>query len=52
MVKKKTTPKKKKITRSAKTGKFVSKKYAEKHPSTTVTGSTGKTITMSAKGKK
>ncbi len=42
----------KKVSRSAKSGKFVSKKYAEKHPATTITESSAITITMSAKKKK
>jgi len=42
----------KKVRRSAKSGKFVSEKYAKSHPNTTVTESSAITITMSAKKKK
>lgn len=42
----------KKVRRSAKSGKFVTAKYAEKHPNTTITESSAITITMSAKKKK
>ncbi len=35
-MKKKSTPKKKVVHRSAKNGRFVSEKFAKKHPKTTV----------------
>ena len=42
----------KKVNRSSKSGKFVTAKFAKKHPSTTVTESSSTVITMNVKGKK